>query len=303
MAVRQTIASANNRAARLRRHRLLVGRDLEALEGRGAKGCSESDVGGVAAARRGRHRPGRAPRSHFSPDTPSDRCAHCGGLEASNAVLKPIGWGVRRAWLHDGCWAPWREARRIADRENGDDGDREPMTGVKLKLEDRWKHRPTAPAPVASPLPRVDEARAGMEKARIARWVTAQIVNYPPDRCLGCRRPIVFGARWVELVNDNTRARLHFDGAPCGERSRKSPPVWRLGSTGAVANELLINSALIRSLGHSQAGPSGTLCANPRDGQEKQCSTRLWGRVFSGLSQWTALPSGALHCQPSPRSC
>ena len=43
-----------------------------------------------------------------------DRCAHCGGLEASNAVLKPIGWGVRHAWLHDGCSAPWREARRIA---------------------------------------------------------------------------------------------------------------------------------------------------------------------------------------------
>jgi hypothetical protein len=75
------------------------------------------------------------------------------------------------------------------------DGDREPMTGVKLKLEDRWKHRPTAPAPVASPLSRVDEARAWMDKTRIARWVAAQIVNYPLDRCLCSRRPIVFGSK------------------------------------------------------------------------------------------------------------
>ena len=48
--------------------------------GAGAKGCSESDVGG-AAARRVRHRSGRAPRSHFSPDTPSGQCARCAGPE------------------------------------------------------------------------------------------------------------------------------------------------------------------------------------------------------------------------------
>ena len=69
-------------------------------------------------------------------------------------------------------------------------------------------------APIASPIPRVDEARAGMDKARIAKWVAAQIVSYPPDRCLRCRRPIVYGAKWVELVNDNDRARFHFDCAP-----------------------------------------------------------------------------------------
>jgi hypothetical protein len=52
------------------------------------------------------------------------------------------------------------------------------------------------------------------ERTRIVRWVTAQIVNYPPDRCLCCRRPIVYGAKWVELVNDNARARFHFDCEP-----------------------------------------------------------------------------------------
>jgi hypothetical protein len=92
---------------------------------------------------------------------------------------------------------------------------------VKLKLEDRWKYRPTPKprvglASVAAllPAPVVDEARARMEKTRIARWVAAQIVNYPPDRCLCCRRPIVYGAKWIELVNDNNRARFHVDCAP-----------------------------------------------------------------------------------------
>jgi hypothetical protein len=46
------------------------------------------------------------------PDTPPNRCAHCSRLEASSAALKPIGWGARHAWLHDDCWAAWREARR-----------------------------------------------------------------------------------------------------------------------------------------------------------------------------------------------
>jgi gamma-glutamylcysteine synthetase len=43
--------------------------------------------------------------------------------------------------------------------------------------------------------------------------VTAQIVSWAPDNCFCCRRPIVLGAKWVELVNDNDRARFHFDCA------------------------------------------------------------------------------------------
>ena len=48
------------------------------------------------------------------PNTPSDRCAHCGAKETPDAVLKPIGWGASHTWLHDGCWSQWREARRVA---------------------------------------------------------------------------------------------------------------------------------------------------------------------------------------------
>jgi hypothetical protein len=74
-----------------------------------------------------------------------------------------------------------------------------------------WKRRGAPPAPIVE-APVTAEAPA--QRTLIARWVAAQIVSYPPDRCLRCRRPIAFGAKWVELVNDNDRARFHFDCAP-----------------------------------------------------------------------------------------
>ena len=46
------------------------------------------------------------------PDTDPNRCAHCGKPETLAAILLPIGWGARHAWLHDGCWSAWREKRR-----------------------------------------------------------------------------------------------------------------------------------------------------------------------------------------------
>jgi hypothetical protein len=104
------------------------------------------------------------------------------------------------------------------------------MTNVqqqKLLFSERWKHRrvtrPKAVAALAStpialmpsppPMPAVEPLTA-MDRARIARWVAAQIVTWPTDRCLGCRRPIVYGAKWVELVNENDRARFHADCLP-----------------------------------------------------------------------------------------
>jgi hypothetical protein len=46
------------------------------------------------------------------PDTPSDRCAWCGKSETPDATPLPIGVGLRHAWLHRYCWAPWRDQRR-----------------------------------------------------------------------------------------------------------------------------------------------------------------------------------------------
>jgi hypothetical protein len=94
----------------------------------------------------------------------------------------------------------------------------------KLLLSQRWKQRhgprskPALTTPIMlAPLPLQPPAApllTAIDRARIAKWMAAQIVNYPPDRCLCCRRPIVYGAKWVELVNDNNRARFHFECAP-----------------------------------------------------------------------------------------
>jgi hypothetical protein len=99
----------------------------------------------------------------------------------------------------------------------------------KLLFSQRWKHRrapgpkaaaalaptskPIAPMLSPSPIPTVEPLTAA-GRARIARWVTSRIVSWPPDNCFHCRRPIVFGAKWTELVNDNDRARFHSDCAP-----------------------------------------------------------------------------------------
>ena len=57
-------------------------------------------------------------------------------------------------------------------------------------------------------------ARARVDQARINKWVASWIISWPPDNCLHCRMPIVFGAKWTELINDNDRARFHSDCAP-----------------------------------------------------------------------------------------
>ena len=46
------------------------------------------------------------------PDTDPSRCAECGGHETPDAALSPIGASASHAWLHQDCWAPWRERRR-----------------------------------------------------------------------------------------------------------------------------------------------------------------------------------------------
>ena len=106
------------------------------------------------------------------------------------------------------------------------------MTNVqqqKLLFSQRWKHRrvprpkavaalgptstPIALMPSPPPIPAAEPLTAA-DRARIARWVASRIVTWASDNCFHCRRPIVFGAKWVELVNDDDRARFHFDCAP-----------------------------------------------------------------------------------------
>jgi hypothetical protein len=68
-----------------------------------------------------------------------------------------------------------------------------------------------------------------VERAQIARWVTSRIVTWASNNCFHCRRPIVFGAKWTELVGgDNDRARFH---AEC-------LPAWRLQQEAAARRAL-----------------------------------------------------------------
>jgi hypothetical protein len=95
------------------------------------------------------------------------------------------------------------------------------MTGQKLREAERWKGRrkpqPRAPAPIAlMPSPPPPPLTAA-DRVRIARWVASRIVTWAPDNCFCCKRPIVYGARWVEARSDNGRARFHSD----------CEPVWR----------------------------------------------------------------------------
>jgi hypothetical protein len=94
------------------------------------------------------------------------------------------------------------------------------MTGRKIRESEPWKHRrkpapieTTAPAIAAIPAP--IETRA--ERVLIDRWVASRLVPWPPSHCFGCKLPIVVGAKWVELVCDDNRARFHSD----------CEPVWR----------------------------------------------------------------------------
>jgi hypothetical protein len=49
---------------------------------------------------------------HPAPSPPG-RCAWCGGLELSGAVVLPFGTEPgTHAWLHSECWPDWHRARR-----------------------------------------------------------------------------------------------------------------------------------------------------------------------------------------------
>jgi hypothetical protein len=55
-------------------------------------------------------------RTH--PATDPNRCASCGKSATPDTILLPIGVGARHAWLHSGCWEPWRAQRRAKAEED-----------------------------------------------------------------------------------------------------------------------------------------------------------------------------------------
>jgi hypothetical protein len=80
---------------------------------------------------------------------------------------------------------------------------------------ERWKYRhPPIALAVIAPTP--------AERARIARWVGTQVITWTPDNCFHCRRSVVFGSKWVELVNETSGLAFISIARLCGERGRKS---------------------------------------------------------------------------------
>jgi hypothetical protein len=45
------------------------------------------------------------------PNTDPRVCAHCAGPDLPLTPTLPFGVGERHAWLHEPCWAAWRERR------------------------------------------------------------------------------------------------------------------------------------------------------------------------------------------------
>jgi hypothetical protein len=51
--------------------------------------------------------------NEIHPDTDPRVCAHCGSPDLPLTRTLPFGVGERHAWLHHGCWVPWRAQRRV----------------------------------------------------------------------------------------------------------------------------------------------------------------------------------------------
>ena len=94
---------------------------------------------------------------------------------------------------------------------------------MKLKLEDRWKHRSapkrralSAPistsTPTPTPAPAVEAILTPLERARVDRWVASRIIDWPPESCLHCRKPIIVGQLWTIVSNGDCTAQFH---EPC----------------------------------------------------------------------------------------
>jgi hypothetical protein len=104
-------------------------------------------------------------------------------------------------------------------------------------MEDRWKRR-TAPkhsvvfgrprtlvleeaAPAGeaalyraeevtpAPTPAVDEVRARFDQLRVDKRIRDSLIDWPPESCLHCRKPIIVGQLWAVVSNGEVSARFH----------------------------------------------------------------------------------------------
>ena len=93
------------------------------------------------------------------------------------------------------------KAHGVMIRPDGDD----------LDIIADHKPDPDLLAAIASFKPQIVAARRA-ERGRINRLIAGLIMNYPADRCLHCRKPIVAGQPWIPVSNGEATARFH---KPC----------------------------------------------------------------------------------------
>ena len=138
---------------------------------------------------------------------------------------------------------------------------------MKLKLEDRWKHRASSkrravrvpprtavvvPAPVvdeayalaaapgvdATPTtiltPVIDEAQARLDQLRINKWISDRLVAEVPGLCWHCRLPFIIGQRFVDVRGDEVVVRFHARCENEWRRQQESAARRAMGMMAAV---------------------------------------------------------------------
>jgi hypothetical protein len=50
------------------------------------------------------------------------------------------------------------------------------------------------------------------ERGRVNHWIADHLIDWPPEYCLNCRRPIIVGQLWAVVSNGEVTARFH---EPC----------------------------------------------------------------------------------------
>ena len=50
------------------------------------------------------------------------------------------------------------------------------------------------------------------ERGRINHWIADRLIDWPPESCLHCRKPIIVGQLWTVVSNGEVTARFH---EPC----------------------------------------------------------------------------------------
>jgi hypothetical protein len=50
------------------------------------------------------------------------------------------------------------------------------------------------------------------ERGRINHWIADRLIDWPPESCLHCRKPIIVGQAWIVVSNGEVTARFH---EPC----------------------------------------------------------------------------------------